>query len=86
MHNAPIYLIALLLQVYTYVIIARVLCTWLPIDPRNPLVSFLARLTDPVLDRFRAILPLQFGGLDLTPAALILFLALLERFLLGFFR
>ena len=38
-----------LLSLYSWVIIAAALITWVNPDPRNPVVQFLSRVTEPVL-------------------------------------
>jgi YggT family protein len=70
-------------QVYIFIVVARVLITWVGIAPYHPIARFLCLATDPVLDRLRRFLPLQFGGLDLTPAVLLLALYLLKDLLLN---
>ena len=70
-------------QVYIFLVVARALLSWIGSDPYHPLVRFLNRATDPVLDRLHRLLPLQFGGIDLTPVALLLVLYLLKDLLLN---
>ena len=70
-------------QVYIFIVVARALVSWVNPDPYNPIVRFLYRATDPVLDRMSRLLPLQFGGVDLTPVALLLALYLLKDLLLN---
>jgi YggT family protein len=67
---------------YTYIVIARALISWFNIDPRNPLVSFLYHVTEPVLSRIRKRLP-YMGGLDLSPVILILAIYFLEKFVVA---
>ncbi len=55
------------LQIYQFLIIARVLLSWLPnVDYSNPIVQFLYQATEPVLAPIRNALP-QMNGLDLSP-------------------
>lgn len=83
MHSAanPLALIArlidTLLNLYTYIIIARALISWVNPDPYNPIVSFLHRATEPVLYRIRRLLP-DLGGFDLSPLIVILAIYLLQ--------
>lgn len=57
-----------LLELYSYVIIAAALISWVSPDPRNPIVRFLRRATEPVLEPVRRLLPpWKTGGLDLSP-------------------
>lgn len=73
----------LFFQAYILIVVARVLMSWVGPDPYNPLVRFLCRVTDPVLDRLRRLLPLQFGGVDLAPVALLLALYAAKDLLLN---
>jgi YggT family protein len=68
---AVLRIVNLAINIYIYVVIARAIVSWVSPDPYNPIVRFLNNLTDPVLYRIRRVLPLQFGGLDLSPLALI---------------
>jgi len=70
-------------QLYIFMIVARALLSWVGSDHYHPLLRFLYRATDPVLDRLHRLIPLQFGGIDLTPVALLLVLYLLKDMLLN---
>ncbi len=76
-------LVNLVFQVYIFIVVARALVSWVGPDPYNPIVRFLYQATDPVLERLRRLLPLQFGGVDLTPVALLLALYVVKDFLLN---
>jgi len=71
-----------LVTLYIYMVIGRALITWIHVDRSNPIVRFLCKATDPVLYRLRRLLPFDFGGIDLTPAVLILLLIILNNILL----
>ena len=66
-------------QIYMYIIIARALISWVNPDPYNPIVTFLYRVTEPVLYPIRKRLP-AMGGLDLSPLIVLLALFLLYKF------
>ncbi len=72
----------ILLNLYMWVFIIRALISWVSPDPYNPIVRFLYNITDPVMDRVRRYLPLNFGGIDLTPMVIILVLIFLDSFLI----
>lgn len=74
--------IHLAFQIYTMIVIGRALVSWVNPDPYNPIVRFLYNATEPVLARIRRFLPLQIGGFDLTPIALLIALAVVEQLLL----
>ena len=60
-------LLFLLLDLYTWVLIARALVSWLSPDPRNPIVQFLYQATEPVLRPLRRIVPPEaIGGIDIS--------------------
>ena len=63
-----------LLQLYSYVLLARVVLSWVPsVNRAHPVIQLVYQLTEPVLDPVRRALP-PMGGFDLSP--LIVFFAL----------
>jgi YggT family protein len=64
-------LIGQLLDLYSVLIIAAVVLSWLRLDPRNPLVAMIRTLTEPVLEPVRRLLP-PMGGLDFSPMVVLL--------------
>jgi YggT family protein len=70
-----------LLWAYMWILIGRVIISWVNADPANPIVRFLYAATDPVLDRVRRVLPAQAGGFDLSPIIVWLVIIFLQRFL-----
>jgi YggT family protein len=72
-----------LLGLYSWVIIAAALITWVSPDPRNPIVMFLRQVTEPVLAPVRRLLPpWKTGGLDFSPLIVILAIQFVERVIL----
>lgn len=62
-----------LLDVYSWVIIAAAVISWVNPDPRNPIVMFLYRVTEPVLEPVRRLLPpWRTGGLDFSPVIVLI--------------
>ncbi len=69
-----------LLDLYSWVVIAAALITWVSPDPRNPIVMFLRQVTEPVLAPIRRILPpWKTGGLDFSPLIVIIAIQFVER-------
>jgi YggT family protein len=66
------------LQILTWSIIARALMSWLPIDQSSPLVQMLFRVTEPIIDPIRKVMP-QTGMLDLSPMVAIIVLIVMEQ-------
>jgi YggT family protein len=73
-----------ILDIYSWVIIAAALISWVSPDPRNPIVVFLRQVTEPVLAPVRRLLPpWKTGGLDLSPVLVLLAIQFVERVVLG---
>ena len=56
-----------LLTLWSFVIIAHVIISWIRLDPHHPLVQALERLSEPALRPFRRWVPPWQVGLDLSP-------------------
>ena len=74
--------ISWLLDIYSWLIIAAVLISWVSPDPYNPLVQFLRRATEPVLRPIRRLLSPYQAGLDFSPLVAILIIQFVERVIL----
>ena len=62
------------LQIYTVLLIIRVLLTWFPtIDWYNQPFAALSQITDPYLNMFRQFIP-PLGGIDISPILAIFLL------------
>ena len=72
-----------LLDVYSWIIIAAALISWVQPNPRNPIVVFLARVTEPVFEPVRRLLPpWKTGGLDLSPLIVLIAIQFVQRVVL----
>jgi YggT family protein len=72
-----------LLWLYSMMIIASALISWVSPDPRNPIVMFLRQVTEPVLAPVRRLLPpWKTGGLDLSPLIVLIAIQFIERVIL----
>ncbi|MEK6716135.1 MAG: hypothetical protein A3G35_18805 [candidate division NC10 bacterium RIFCSPLOWO2_12_FULL_66_18] len=69
------------LTAYYWIIIVRALVSWVNPDPRNPLVQFLQRATEPVLAPIRRWLPTWRWGIDFSPLVAILAVIFVQQFL-----
>lgn len=74
-------LLATLINFYSILIFIRVLLTWIPnLDPYNPLVQVLERITDPVLEQARRIIP-PIGMVDISSMVVLIVLYVLSNIL-----
>jgi len=72
----------IVLTVLYWLILIRALISWVNPDPFNPIVQFLHKTTEPILEPIRKILPLNFRfGLDISPLIAFLFILFLRYFL-----
>ena len=82
---AIFYLVLQILKIYTYVIIANVVISWLIafniLNTSNRFVYSILeltyRLTDPILNRIRRFLP-NLGAFDISPIILLLLIWFIE--------
>ena len=82
-----------LFLVYLILIFARILLSWIPRMPYNPVLSavvnFIHEVTDPYLNLFRRVLPPVGGGgfaLDLSPMIATFILIIVWQIVVGAIR
>jgi YggT family protein len=78
-------LVQLLFDLYIIVLLARVLLSWVQVDPRNPIVNLIHQLTEPLLAPIRNLLP-QSGGMDFSPMAAFIVVLVTEQIVLTLLR
>ena len=73
--------ISIILNILTWLIFIRALISWVNPDPFNPIVQFLYKATEPILEPIRRLLPsgLRFG-LDISPIIAFLIIYFLKDF------
>ncbi|PID79895.1 hypothetical protein CSA17_00855 [bacterium DOLJORAL78_65_58] len=74
--SIPVLLLAIL-QVYSWLILARVVMSWVNPDPRNDLLIMVIKVTEPVLGPLRGMV--SFGGMDFSPILAYLLIRILMR-------
>lgn len=72
-------LLNIVLRLYFMLVFLRVIMSWLNPDPRNPMVSVLYSLTEPLMAPARRLLP-PIGGLDLSPIIVLFAISALQIF------
>ena len=67
---------------YLWILVGRIVVSWVRADYDNPIVRFLYAATEPVLERVRSRLPIvAVGGFDLSPIIVWLAVMFLQHFL-----
>ena len=80
------YLVRTAFEILNWLIIARVLLSWIRHDPYHPVIRFIYEITEPVLKPFRRLIPPRPGmPIDWSPIIAILVLQFIERAVLRLF-
>ena len=82
---AIFYLVLQILKIYSYIVIANVLISWLiafnVLNTQNRFVYSILettyRLTNPILNKIRSFLP-NLGSLDISPVVLLILIWFIE--------
>lgn len=80
--NSLAMLIGMIFKLVYFVLIIRMLLSWVNPDPYNQVVQTIYRVTEPILAPFRRIIP-PIGMIDISPIVVFLLLSFIERFVVG---
>ncbi|NJL92595.1 MAG: YggT family protein [Anaerolineae bacterium] len=75
-------LIGLLIYLFSFLILARVLMSWVQIDPYHPLARFIFNATEPFLKPVRDVIP-PAAGLDFSPIIVLVLAQVLGTLVLN---
>ena len=73
----------IILLAYMWVVIARAVLSWVNPDPFNPIVRFIQNITEPVLYQIRTRIPVNFGGIDVSPIVVFAVIIFLRTFVVN---
>ncbi len=83
MQNDIIHILVAVIQIYSFVLLGRIILSWIPnVDRTNPIVRLLYQLTDPVLEPVRRTIP-PLGMIDISPIVVFIGLRILQSVLTG---
>ena len=83
---AVVQLIHSILSMYQWVVIIAVVLSYIQLDPRNPIIQILNRLTEPVFTFIRRKFPfVVFSGIDLSPIVIIFGIQFIDTLLVRSF-
>ncbi len=77
-------MIEMFVQVYSLIILARVLMSWINVDPNSQLGRVIFDLTEPVLAQVRNALP-PAAGLDFSPIIVMVLLQIIGQMIITAF-
>lgn len=81
-------IVSVLFQLYEFLLLIRVLLSWINIDPRrpaidHPAIQVLIKITDPVLAPLRRLIPPIGGTVDISPVVALIILEVVRRILVS---
>ena len=83
MPNSIVHLLAAAIQIYSYILLGRIILSWIPnIDRGNAIVQFLYQVTEPVLEPVRRTIP-PLGMIDISPIVVFIGLSIVRSILLS---
>lgn len=89
--STVITLVSFVFQLYEFLILIRVLLSWVNVNPYrpvidHPLVRVLHQVTDPVLEPLRRIIPPIGGAIDISPVVALIGLEIVRTILISLLR
>jgi YggT family protein len=75
-------LVVIAFNVMSVAILARVIATWLNVNPFHPAMVILREITEPVLGPLRRLIP-TVSMIDISPIVALVLLQVVERILLS---
>ena len=70
-------IVGLLVNIYFFALLAMIILSWIAGGSRNPAISLLHQITEPVMAPFRKVLP-AMGGLDFSPILVFILINVLQ--------
>ncbi|MFP4163657.1 MAG: YggT family protein [Chitinispirillaceae bacterium] len=74
----PVELARIVFRAASFLILIRVILSWIPSARENAAGEMIYRLTEPVLEPIRRLIPAGSMGIDFTPIVALLLLRVLE--------
>ncbi|MBU0701672.1 YggT family protein [bacterium] len=75
-------LMSMIFKMVYFILVVRMLLSWVNPDPYNQIVQAIYRITEPILAPFRRIIP-PMGMIDISPIVVFLLLSFIEKFVVG---
>ena len=75
-------LVSLVLKIVYFILVIRIILSWVNADPYNEIVRVIYNITEPILAPFRR-LPLQVGAIDFSPIVAFIVLSVLGNFIVN---
>tara|TARA_B100000959_G_C14710432_1_gene512664 strand:- start:351 stop:602 length:252 start_codon:yes stop_codon:yes gene_type:complete len=76
-------IINIVFEIFIWLLIIRIILSWLPHNRYHPAISFIYRMTEPILEPFRNMIN-PIGGIDLSPVIVFILLRLVQNYLISY--
>ena len=76
-------IINILFELLIWLLIIRIILSWLPHNRYHPLISLVYKLTEPILEPFRNMIN-PIAGIDLSPIIVFILLRLIQNYLISY--
>ena len=83
--TAVVKLIGLTINIFIFAIFIRIIVSWVAPGIHNPIVTLVATISEPILGRFRRLIP-PLGGFDLSPVFALILLTALKIVVYGYLK
>jgi YggT family protein len=70
-------------NLFSIILLIRVLLSWVDPDPYNPVVQFIYRITNPLLNTIRRYIPMRVAMMDFSPIIAFLLIEVVRRILIS---
>lgn len=70
-------------EVYSVLLLIRILLSWIRHNPYQPIIRFIYEITEPYLRIFRRIIP-PYSQVDFSPIIAIFVLYIIQRIVINF--
>lgn len=81
--SMAMHIVNILFQVYTIMLFARIMASWVPEFQQYRLYQFIAYYTDPYLNIFRKVIP-PLGMIDISPIVAFFVLSIAKNIIIKF--
>ena len=75
--------INILFELLIYLLLIRIVLSWIPHNRLHPIIDFIYQITEPLLKPFRNMIN-PIGGVDLSPIIVFFLLRLVQNYLVSF--
>lgn len=78
-----IQIVSVSFDVFYWMMIGRVILSWISPGVNNKWVAFVVEITDYILEPIKKFIPTTMGGVDFSPILAIFLLSYLKRFIIS---